>query len=259
MFPPPIRPIQSSEVRRVDEVTSRKSVVERVPSPLTQTDDGVRITIGAAARRLAGGRDQPSAAPSGEELERTAQTGFDEEEAARSGGVDGAVFRQVFAAATAERRGAVTPAGERDDADAEANSFANRALRAFSAGETTPATNPLIGEDDAEVQWSAEDSAKVPFEVLQRAVTQATALGESEEPEGDMVSYSPNEPVFSAPENGGEPFGRAVPFEFGPSGDEGAKAQSMPLSQDEFDDVVSELTWSLPATEKTDGAGVFVP
>jgi hypothetical protein len=257
MFPPPIRPIQSSEVRRVDEVTSRKSVVERVPSPLTQTDDGVRVTIGAAARRLAGGRDQPSAAPSSEESERTSQAGFGEAELSGASSVDGAAFRQVFAAATGERRGAVTPAGESDDT--EANSFANRALRAFSSGETTPTTSSAAGEEDGELQWSAEDSAKVPFEVLQRAVTQATAQGEPEESDGDMVAYSPNEPVFSAPENGGEPFGREIPFEFGPSGDEGAKPPSMPLSRDEVDEVVSELTWSLPATEATEGTGVFVP
>jgi hypothetical protein len=62
MFSPPIRPIQSSsEVRRVDEVTAVKHVVERAPSSVARYEESVRITIGADARRLAGSTERPGA------------------------------------------------------------------------------------------------------------------------------------------------------------------------------------------------------
>jgi hypothetical protein len=241
MFPPPIRPIQSSETRRVDEVTTRK-IVERVPSPLAGTADGVRITIGANARRLAQDAEQP-----GEQTSRTPEWQLGEagepSESETAPNLSSAAFGN-----TGNRAQTDTALGATSDEEPSSNTFANRALRALSTVEAAAAGSLLTGTDDADGVWNADASARVPFEVLQRAVTQATAGSEeAAEPAG----YSPNEPVFLAPENGGKPFGRAVPFEFTPEVEDRG-AGSGQLSDGEVDEMMSELSWSLPVKEPSE-------
>jgi hypothetical protein len=129
--------------------------------------------------------------------------------------------------------------------DDSPNSLANRALRAarFTSG---PVFSGAEGEKEMALSWSANDAAKIPFEVLQRAVAQAIV----DESEADFLpapaAYEPGEPVFRPPENGGEPFGRAVPFEFGAKSPEEAEELSRLLSPEDAESVLSELTWSFP-------------
>lgn len=250
----PIAPVQSTEVRRVDEVTPRKYVAARVGSPLTETEEGVRITIGDHARRLANRQPAPDdAAPSGD---------------------DGTPSSGVQTAGTAERlfRGSPLPLAFKS-AEAslgqaaqgtDANELANRALQAFSvigsAVNEGRGPESAFAELEAERVFGPEETLKVPFEVFQRAVTQATARGgDSGSAKGSV--FAPIQSVFSAPENGGAPYGRAVPFEADdPSGppyitaaeDTEESSSSRTLSQDDVDQLISELSWSLPQT----GSGV---
>lgn len=237
MFSPPIRPIQSSEIRRVDEVTTRK-VVERVPSSLARTTDDVRITIGANARRLAQDAELPertSDAPDwqfDEPAEPDTIPTFERPDVPLSG--DPSEANAGLRASAQETPGS--------------NTFANRALRALSTIEAAASGSLLTGTDDAEGVWDIEASSRVPFEVLQRAVTQATAGAE----EGsEQAGYSPSEPVFLPPENGGKPFGRAVPFEFTPEAEE-RQEESRELTDTEVDEMISELAWELPVKEPSD-------
>lgn len=270
----PIRPIQSIEVRRVDEVMPRRNVAERVPSPFAETSEGVRITIGANARRLAS--EQPSdeaprstrgKAPSGG-AEADTEEALAENTAGNTRGdaPEVVAFGPPSSRELPFKRDASTqsasPSSDRSTAEAsvappasttdnEVNSLTNRALRAFSP--TGVDANPTTTEEEGERVWSAEESSKVPFEVLQRAVTQATAS--SEPAETEVASYSPDEPIFSPLENGGEPFGRPVPFELEEDSPHPTEAASEAAGDDtspkrltraEVDKLVADLSWSLP-------------
>src|SRR5688572_12036979 len=127
----PIRPLQSTEVRRVDEVTPRRYVDARVPSPLAETNEGVRLTIGDDARRLAYGQNSPpqqqragsDAPPSLSAIEVPPQTdggtnGADDAPAV----FQGASLPLAFQSEDAEEGLASQPAGP--------SALANRALRA---------------------------------------------------------------------------------------------------------------------------------
>lgn len=246
----PIAPVQSTEVRRVDEVTPRKYVAARVGSPLTETEEGVRITIGDHARRLANRQGQPT---------QDGAPGSDE----------GAPGSGVQATGTAERlfRGSPLPLAFQSNGSApgqaldgaDANALANRALQAFSvigaAVNEGRGPESAFAELESERVFGPEETLKVPFEVFQRAVTQATARG-SESGSAKGAAFAPIQSVFSAPENGGAPYGRAVPFEADdPSGppyitaeDSEESSATRTLSQEDVDQLISELSWSLPET-----------
>lgn len=239
MFPPPIRPIQSSgEVRRVDEVTPVKHVVERAPSSLLPYEEPVRITIGVEARRLAGSSERAAAEEADDRQGLFTEEAIDSEGRPVNADIS---FERVFASKTSARA-SVNPV------DDNPQSLANRALRAarFTSG---PVFSAAEGDEEVALSWSPDETTKVPFEVLQRAVAQAII----DESEADFLpepaSYEPGKPVFLPPENGGEPFGRAVPFEFGASNAEGAGKFSQPLSSEDAESVLSELTWTLPGTK----------
>lgn len=255
----PIRPLQSTEVRRVDEVTPRKSVVPRVATPFAEPYDDVRLSIGDDARRLAYGRDQASdQQQSGAEAAKTSPV-FDapaRKERASSFAQDEA--DSVFTGATLplafQSEESLDPFGSEG---AESNTFANRALRAFTASGAASQRDPVgrdsaFPEGDNERLWSSEDSSRVPFEVFQRAVTDATGgTGAARAPSS---GFSPLQPVFSPPENGGEPYGRAVPFEdeevtdfaFGPSEAAPQSDVTSKLSKEAVDELIADLSWSLP-------------
>lgn len=259
----PIRPLQSTEVRRVDEVTPRKYVDARVPSPLAETNEGVRLTIGDDARRLAYGQSSSAqqAAPGSEAPPSVAA--FASPPQTGEGSVDAADVQSVF-------QGATLPlAFQSEDADDafgapsnEPNAFANRALRAFTSGGSAPRDAALrdsaprdsaFPEDDNERLWTTEDSSRVPFEVFQRAVTDATAGATAGTP-NRAAAFSPLQPIFSPPENGGEPFGRAVPFEdeeasgspFGAASTQPESGVMPQLSKEAVDELIADLSWSLP-------------
>lgn len=251
----PIRPLQSTEVRRVDEVTPRKQVAARVPSPFAETTDGVRLTIGDDARRLAYGRGS-SFGQSATDDERatnaapvpTPGRGTSPDGGAESGVLQGAVLPLAFQSEVSAEQ---PPSGLPGDA----NALANRALRAFTSGGSVQARSPetresSFPEDDGGRPWSPEDSSKVPFEVFQRAVTDAT-VGAAGKPDR-AASFAPMQPIFYAPENGGEPFGRAVPFEeeevSAASADAAPRdsAAGSKLSKEDVDQLLADLNWSLP-------------
>lgn len=249
----PIRPLQSTEVRRVDEVTPRKHVAARVPSPFAETTDGVRLTIGDDARRLAyrrGSSFEQSTAedrPANPALVPSRGTSPDGE--AEGGLLQGAALPLAFQSEVSAEQPATGSPGD-------ANALANRALRAFTSGGSTQARSSEVREssfpeDEGGRPWGPEDSSKVPFEVFQRAVTDATAGVAASKPDR-AANYSPLQPIFYAPENGGEPFGRAVPFEeedvsastSDPSGRDSAAGSK--LSKEDVDQLLADLNWSLP-------------
>ena len=79
-----------------------------------------------------------------------------------------------------------------------------------SSDEAEPAFVQPSDELSEQNQLSTIPTDGVPYEALQRAVTEA----ESAQTAADTsVAESPTEPVFLPPENGGAPWGRAVPFE----------------------------------------------
>lgn len=260
----PIRPIQSTEVRRVDEVTPRKDVAARVNSPFVETEEGVRITIGDDARRLAYGRGRAATLESGQTADETTSP-----TAASAAATKGASGERLF-------RGSPLPlafqaqAAEGTNAGSDANTLANRALRSF--GVISAAVNDGRGTDSAFAElesdrvFGPDETLKVPFEVFQRAVTQATARPSSDVSAAKQRSFAPMQPVFSAPENGGAPYGRAVPFEEqeaggppyiqegAPSTDTTASSAARTLSSEDVDQLISELTWSLPKTSAATGA-----
>lgn len=241
----PIRTIQSTEVRRVDEVSPRKSVATRVPSPFAQTADGVRITIGADARRKADGQEDASLG--GRETPSIPLAWGETELQTDSPSAPGELFQSTHSPKGNGSGQAVSVFGETGAADAA--SLANRALQALSPqGRGPSAEAGASAEDETAQVWNPEDSAKVPFEVFQRAVAQATAgTAKSTRPAASAL-----EPVFSPPENGGEPFGRAVPFVeehsgppyVGTSANEDTESSSE-LSEGDVEQLLSELTWAL--------------
>lgn len=261
----PIRPLQSTEIRRVDEITSRKFLTPRVPSVLTETSEDVRLTIGERARRLAYGQGRTAGSSAHAPSEPDARP------SAVHAPPPSAVPRSI-ADATADVLRAVTLplAFETDESgdgfgyephvreldvgesDAGSEPFSNRMLRGLTA---EPFAGPRVASGESgfpgsnggfgDLAWSS----RIPFEVFQRAVTEATA---GADPAGHAWNVAPLEPVFSPPENGGEPFGRAVPFE-----EEGVAASGAPslqpesgvvskLSAAEVEDLIAELSWSLP-------------
>jgi len=256
----PIRPLQSTEIRRVDEITPRKFVTPRVSSVLTETNEDVRLTIGERARRLAyghgrtvGSSGQPpsdtdappsavyTAPPSG-----LAQPVAD----AAAGVLRGVTLPLAFE--TEEPNDA--PGRQRDVSANRGEPFANRSLRGLTA---EPFAQPRIASGESgfpgsdgglrDLAWSS----RIPFEVFQRAVTDATAGADDQ---AHAWSSSPQQPIFSPPENGGEPYGRAVPFEDEDVSEVASGAPSLEpesevlskLSAEVVEELIAELSWSLP-------------
>lgn len=237
----PIAPVPSTEVRRVDEVTPRKYVAARVGSPLTETEEGVRITIGDHARRLANRQQQTDQDGAGGSDDKATAAGVP-----ATGGAE-RLFRGSPLPLAFQSQGAAGQA-------ADDNDLANRALQALSvigaAVNEGRGPESAFAELESERVWGPEETLKVPFEVFQRAVTQATARG-GVTASAKGTTFSPIQSVFSAPENGGAPYGRAVPFEAeessGPPYLESADESSAPrtLSQEDVEQVISGLSWSL--------------
>lgn len=258
----PIRPLQSTEVRRVDEITPHKLVIPRVHTSLSETNEDVRLTIGEDARRLAYGQGSSAGHSSEHSGEHSGG-----ELPARSAAVVSAPASQVAEPEAGQDdgplRGAALPfAFENDEpidarsaVSEEPNALANRALRAFTFSglpQTAPHSSTresAFPEDEAGAVWDSEHPSKVPFEVFQRAVTDATPDAQTR-----GAAFSPLQSIFSPPENGGQPYGRPVPFEadeargssFSATSNQPPPDSTSGLSEEAVDELISELSWSLP-------------
>jgi hypothetical protein len=250
----PIRPLQSTEVRRVDEITPRKYVAAPVSSPFDETNEGVRLSIGDDARRLAysqrestGRRQSPAEAPASASGLDTAPSVEPASTEPAKPVLQGVALPFAFQNEATDEDFGPQPAGP--------NAFANRALRAFTSSRSAPQGNAVrdsaFPEDEGERPWASEESSRVPFEVFQRAVTDATAGASGTQ---TRSSFSPLKQIFSPPENGGEPYGRAVPFEdeqslempFGTGSGQPQSGVMPKLSQEAVDELIADSSWSLP-------------